>query len=82
MEDHGRVLVYGAAQHLRVGNVAHQGAHACVVNGVGGHHVEQVDLVDGPAGAGQRQRALFEQFAGQALAQESGAAGDQYFHVS
>ncbi|KAG1245849.1 hypothetical protein G6F65_021003 [Rhizopus arrhizus] len=76
METGARIRADGLAQHRRGGDVADLRIHARIGQRVGFHDVQQVDPRDGlRAAAIQRQRALLQQFAGQPLAQESGAAG-------
>ncbi len=70
---------HGARHERRVADVANGASHA--LHRRCGNLVDRDDFRDRTAFAGRvRQRAPLQQFADQSLAQETGAAGDDYLH--
>ncbi|MNT21751.1 hypothetical protein D3C72_1570990 [compost metagenome] len=82
VEDRAGLRIDGSAHESTVGDVARDHCHARIVEIMRGHHVDQYQLADRlQLAVAVRQLALRQQLARQALPEESGAAGNQYFHL-
>ncbi|MNN93575.1 hypothetical protein D3C81_2120500 [compost metagenome] len=81
MEDRAGLHIDGGAHQRAVSDVARDHFDARIVEVMRGHHVDQYQLADRlQLAVAVRQLALRQQLARQALPEESGAAGNQYFH--